>query len=46
MNIIDVVFWALNVTFNKISALSWLSVLLAEETKYQEKIFNLPQLTK
>ena len=36
-----------NATFNNISALSWRSVLLVEETvlEYQEKTSDLPQVT-
>jgi hypothetical protein len=34
-----------NVTFNTISAISWRSVLLAEETEYPEKNTNLLQVT-
>jgi hypothetical protein len=34
-----------NVTFNNISVISWGSVLLVEETEYQEKTTNLPQVT-
>jgi hypothetical protein len=31
-----------NATFNSISVISWLSVLLSEETEYSEKTTNLP----
>ena len=34
-----------NATFNNISAISWRSVLLVEETEYLEKNTNLPQAT-
>jgi hypothetical protein len=34
-----------NSTFNNISAISWWSVLLLEETKYLEKTTDLPQVT-
>ena len=35
----------INTTFNNISVLSWLSVLLVEETGVPEKINDLPQVT-
>ena len=35
----------LNTTFNNISAISWRSVLLMEETEKLEKITDLPQVT-
>ena len=35
----------LNTTFNNISDILWLSVLLVEETEYSEKITDLPQVT-
>ena len=31
-------------TFNDITVISWLSVLLGEETEYPEKTTNLPQV--
>jgi hypothetical protein len=34
-----------NATFNNISAISWRSVLLVEETGVPEKITALPQVT-
>jgi hypothetical protein len=34
-----------NATFNNISVISWLSVLLVEETEYQEKTSDLLQVT-
>jgi len=34
-----------NATFNNISAISWRSVLLVDETEYQEKITDLSQVT-
>jgi len=34
-----------NVTFNNISAISWLSVLLVEETGVPEKTTDLSQVT-
>ena len=34
-----------NATVNNISVISWWSVLLVEETKYPEKITDLPQIT-
>jgi len=34
-----------NATFNNISVISWLSVLLVEETEYQEKTTGLLQVT-
>ena len=34
-----------NATFNNISAISWWSVLLVEESEYPEKTNNLPQVT-
>jgi hypothetical protein len=34
-----------NATFNKISIISWRSVLLVEETEYPEKTSDLPQVT-
>ena len=33
-----------NATFNNISAISWWSVLLVEETEYPEKTTDLPQV--
>jgi hypothetical protein len=33
-----------NATFNNISAISWRSVLLVDETGAQEKTINLPQV--
>jgi hypothetical protein len=38
-------FMVLNVTFNNISLISWLSVLFVEETGYQEKTTHLSQIT-
>jgi len=35
----------LNVTFNNISAISWLSVLLVEETGGPEKTIDLSKVT-
>jgi len=35
----------LNATFNNISAISWQSVLLMEETEVPEKITDLSQVT-
>jgi hypothetical protein len=37
---------ALNATFNNISVISWLSVLLVEETEYPEKTKDLSQVTE
>ena len=37
-------FITFNTTFNNISVISWWSVLLMEQTKYQEKTTNLPQV--
>jgi hypothetical protein len=34
-----------NANFNNISVISWLSVLLVEETEYPEKTTDLPQVT-
>ena len=34
-----------NATFNNISAISWQSVLLVEETEYPEKTTHLSQVT-
>jgi hypothetical protein len=34
-----------NATFNNISVISWLSVLLEEEMEYLEKTTDLPQVT-
>jgi hypothetical protein len=34
-----------NATFNNIAAISWLSVLLVEETDYPENITDLSQVT-
>jgi hypothetical protein len=36
---------AFSVTFNNISVISWLSVLLVEETEYPKKTTDLPQIT-
>ena len=36
----------LNATFNNISVISWLSVLLVEETEYPEKTKDLSQVTE
>ena len=33
------------VVFNPLSVISWWSVLLVEETEYQEKTTDLPQVT-
>ena len=33
------------VVFNSLSVISWWSVLLVEETEYQEKTTDLPQVT-
>ena len=38
-------FMMLNATFKNISAISWRSVLLVEETEYQEKTTDLPHCT-
>ena len=35
----------INATFNNISVISWLSVLLVEDTEYLEKTTDLPQVT-
>jgi hypothetical protein len=42
MGVMDMVF---NATFNNISAISWRSVLLVDETGVPEKTTNLPQVT-
>ena len=34
-----------NATFNNISVISWMSVLLVEETEYPEKTIDLLQVT-
>ena len=34
-----------NITFNNISAISWWSVLLVEDTRVPEKTTDLPQAT-
>jgi WD40 repeat protein len=39
--------WGLfNATFNNISVISWWSVLLVEETEYQDKTTDLEQITE
>jgi hypothetical protein len=40
-----VAFMVFNATFNNISAISWRSVLLVEETGGPEKTTDLPQVT-
>jgi hypothetical protein len=35
-----------NATFNNISVISWWSVLLVEETEYQDKTTDLEQITE
>jgi hypothetical protein len=42
---LSVGFMVFNVTFNNISVISWLSVLLEEEVEYLEKTTDLSQVT-
>jgi len=44
---VSVVWWfmVLNATFNNISVISWLSVLLVEDTRVPEKTTDLSQVT-
>ena len=43
--LVRVKFMMLNVTFNNISSISWLSVLLVEETRILGKTTDLSQVT-